>query len=213
MKETIIRYAVSFIVPYLIGSISFSIIITYLISKKDIRGMGSSNAGGTNVMRNMGKTAGISVMVLDLLKSFAAVMLIKVWFSEKDVIFYCLAGLACVLGHMFPLYFKFKGGKGVACGAGMALAVDWRVFIVLISVFLLITLISRYVSLASVLAATSYPVSVFIFIVLNGNYKVNYPILTTILAVASAGLVIFMHRENIKNLIKGTERRLGRKKS
>jgi len=200
------KYTVSFLLPYLIGSISFSIIVTYFISKKDIRSMGSNNAGGTNVMRSMGKTAGISVMVLDILKCTVAVMIIRMLYGGNDPIFYCLAGLSCMLGHMFPLFFKFKGGKGVACGAGMVLAVDWRAFLILIGIFAIVLILSRYVSLASCLAAASYPISVFIFII----SKTAYPVYAMLLAVLTGGMVIYMHRDNIKRLIKGTERRLGK---
>lgn len=207
MNNILYTYVLPSIIAYLLGSISFPIIITWLFSKKDIRDFGSGNAGGTNVLRSVGKFAGILTMVLDILKCVIAVLIAKYLIpGGENAVAMSLAGLFCILGHMFPVYFSFKGGKGVACGAGMILVLDIRLFFVLIVVFIITLLITRFVSLSSMLSALSFPIATFILT------EPENQLISTVIALFVGGLVIFMHRSNIRKLINHTENKISFKK-
>lgn len=203
--NVVLDYVLPSIIAYLLGSISFSIIVTWLFSRKDIRTFGSGNAGGTNVLRVMGPLPGIITILGDVGKCILAVMIAKFFLpGGENAIAMSLAGLFCVLGHMFPVYFGFKGGKGVASSAGMVLALDYRVFLILIAAFAITVIVTRYVSLGSILGAVAFPFGMFIF---YNN------IIVTIAALIIASLVIFMHRKNIHKLLNRTENKLTFKKS
>ena len=194
---------VCIVVPYLLGSLNFGVIWSKLIYKDDVRSHGSGNAGATNMLRNYGKKAGIITLLGDILKTVISCLFgILVWATYGAYI----AGLFCMMGHMFPVFFKFKGGKGVACLAAMVLVTDWRAFLFLFFVFVVIVLGTKFVSLGSVIGAMLYPV------VLN---RINPDVpFGWLIATIVAALVVFMHRENIKRLLKGTENKisLGSKK-
>ncbi len=208
MNNILYSFVLPSIIAYLLGSISFSIIITWLFSKKDIRDFGSGNAGGTNVIRSVGKFAGISTMVLDILKCVVAVLIAKYLLpGGQNAIAMSLAGLFCILGHIFPIYFSFKGGKGIAAGAGMILVLDYRIFIILMAIFFLSIFITKFVSLSSILGAISFPIATFIFA------KPENQLILTINALIVASLVIFMHHKNIKKILNGTENKIKFKKS
>lgn len=185
------------IVPYLLGSLNFGVIWSKLLYKDDVRSHGSGNAGTTNMLRNYGKKAGVITLLGDILKTVAACYFgIFVWATYGAYI----AGLFCIMGHMFPVFFKFKGGKGVACLAAMVLVTDWRVFLILFFFFLIIVIGTKYVSLGSVIGAMLYPV------LLNRiNKEVPFGWL---IATIVAALIVYMHRENIKRLIAGKENKL-----
>ena len=188
----ILKYILIAVGSYLIGSISFSIIMSRLLGG-DVRGKGSGNAGATNMARVYGILPGILTWLLDVLKT-----VLCIWLGTKLVGEWGLtvAGSACIIGHCFPIYYGFKGGKGVSVGCALALMIDLKVFACVMTVFFLVAFISRKVSLASVLATTSILVFGPIFGV--GLAKM-------LLACVGVLLIDCRHRENIKRLIKGTE--------
>lgn len=183
-------------IAYFFGSLNFAIIFSFLFKKQDIRLHGSKNAGMTNMIRVYGSLLGIPVLLCDFFKSVIAIYLCNFLFSNvKDYNLYgsLIAGLFVIIGHLYPLYFNFKGGKGVASSAGVIFTQDIRLFIFVVSVFLIILLLKRIVAIASVSAAISYPISTLIF------FK-DY--LLVVFSLIVTGLVIYSHRSNIKKLIK-----------
>lgn len=224
----IIPYLLSALVAYLIGSISFSIIFTKIFKKTDIREHGSGNAGATNVLRTAGVLPALLTTLLDICKSILAICiawevfshltgtggpnLAAYLFTVNDHVFShymikYIAGFFCVLGHIFPVYYGFHGGKGVLTSAGLMLVIDWRVFLCAIGLFILVVLLTRYVSLGSMIAAGSLPVWTLVF-----QLAMNNPdtVKLTLLAALLGGLLIFMHRSNIKRLCSGTEAKFGK---
>lgn len=208
---------------YLVGSISFSIIFTKkLYNNTDIRTLGSGNAGLTNVLRSVGVKAGILTLIFDFAKGAVSVYAGRVIFQYFVDLFglspYLVsygayfAGLFCIIGHIFPLYFGFRGGKGVLSSAAMLLLLDWRFFVIAIGVFILVVAISKIVSLGSIFAAVSFPVTNFLFVYFQnyracGDVPLSYVWITTIFAIMISSLVICKHKENIKRLKNGTEKR------
>ena len=211
------------IVSYLLGSISFSIIFTKMFSKEDIRTMGSGNAGTTNVLRSVGKRAAILTFVFDILKCVISVLLAKYILeyicAASNAPFYIvnygiyLAGFCCSIGHMYPIFFKFKGGKGVVTVATMAALADWRVFLAVIGLFIVVFAIWRMVSLGSVIAAGTYPIATF-FVTFFTDYNhggivsLKYVLIVTAITALMGGIVIFKHRGNIVRIMNGTEKKL-----
>ena len=200
-------YIIVSIIAYLLGSISFSIIISKKMAGFDVRDKGSKNAGSTNVLRTVGKKAAIITLICDCLKGVIAILIAfiagKIWTNLDSALLVQLAGIFVVLGHTFPVFFKFKGGKGVATSLGVLLMVNWQIGLICLVFALILMALTRFVSLGSVAAAILFPVlTVFI----TNNYLVpgNYIIFGIILAI----LVIFNHRENVKRLLTGTENKL-----
>lgn len=212
------------VLSYLLGSISFSIIFTRrLYNNIDIRTLGSGNAGLTNVLRSVGVKAGILTLVFDFAKGAASVYAGRLIFQHFGALsgmppYFAqygayLAGLCCMLGHIYPLYFGFRGGKGVLSSAAMLLLLDWRLFTVAIAIFVLVFALSQIVSLGSILAAASFPVSNFLFVyfqdyVARASVPQSYVWTTTLFALMISSLLIWKHRENIKRLRNGTEKKL-----
>lgn len=196
------------IVPYLIGSLNSAVIFSKLVFRDDIRNYGSKNAGMTNMFRVYGKKGGLLTLAGDVLKSFIAVFFGAFIFGSLWGGAY-VAGFFCVIGHIFPIYFKFKGGKGVLASAIIILCTCPIVFIILILLFALITVASRYVSLGSVTCAFFYPMILYAFI-RNLHGIIVIPV---IFSVMLAALVVIMHKSNINRLFKGEENKvyLGRK--
>lgn len=199
-------------VSYLLGSVNSSILIGHLFGVKDIREHGSGNAGATNVLRTIGKKAAALTFLFDVLKGVIAVLLavlLNLALKEPQQYFLYLAGLFVVVGHIFPVFFKFKGGKGVATSFGVVIIMSiltgcpWLP-LALFGIFFILVLLTRYVSLGSVLSVLSYPVFI-IFLYTNDLFYIAYALLT-------AALVIFMHRKNIVRLCKGSESKIGEKK-
>ncbi len=184
---------------YLIGSVSFSIIVFWLIKREDIRKYGSGNAGMTNVLRIAGKGPAAMVLAGDALKG---VISVYIGFSFGNPTLALLTGLAAMVGHTYPIYFGFKGGKGVATGLGVILALTPDVTAVALAVFILSLLISRYVSLSSILGAASVPVSMIIL---------QKPLSVLAMGILAVSLVIYRHRTNIKRLYNGTEQKIGQR--
>ncbi len=198
---------------YLLGSLNFSIIVVRLVKGQDIRTMGSKNAGLTNTLRCCGKLCGILTLIGDLGKGILAVCIARAVCSALDAgltsdgsTYYIgyIAGFFAILGHIFPLYYGFRGGKGVLVGVSTFIVVDWRVFCVLMVVFIIVLAISRYVSLASVTAAALCPLSVFLIELIRGT-QWQTCLFYAVLAIPMASIVIWMHRSNISRLKNGTE--------
>ena len=187
------KYILAAVIAYLLGSVCSSIPLSKRCKGVDIRTKGSGNAGATNVARVFGLRMGFITLGLDMAKTVAAMLIGQ---QLCGVMGEAISGAFCIIGHCFPLYFGFKGGKGVSVGAALGLMTGIPVFAAIIGVFLATAFVSRKVSLGSILAAVSLP----IFSILFGA---ETPIV--IVNVFSAVLVIVMHRENIRRLINGTE--------
>ena len=215
MAMTII---VTVIAAYLIGSINFAVIFAKAFMKKDVRELGSGNAGATNVMRNAGFWPGFLTFVFDALKGFVAAYIGKVVFEYvnsktgtdlSDVaIGTLLCGLACMLGHVFPVFFDFKGGKGIATSVGIFAVCSPIAIIVGLAVFAVVVLVTKYVSLGSVISAIAVVVLAIIFC-----DKTAMLLPQIIITLAMGVIVITKHSENIKRLMAGTESKvkLGKK--
>ncbi len=221
---------------YLLGSVNFSIILSKIFLKKDIREMGSGNAGATNMLRSAGKTAGVLTLLLDAAKCVAAVLPARFFYLAyspgidggpgPELCLWAqwgayLAGFCCMMGHIFPVYFKFKGGKGVVTMATTAALVDWRVFLICLGVFMIVFAASRMVSLSSILGAAAYPVATFCmtffldcrpWVIFEEDYIPHVLISTTITCIGAV-VIIVKHRSNIKRILNGTEKKISFKKS
>ena len=202
------------IIGYFIGNIETGYIFGKL-NKMDIRNYGSGNAGATNTPRVLGPKAGLIVFLGDFCKSLIPCLVVRYIFRDNvslSYVYMLYIGLGVVLGHNFPFYLGFKGGKGVASTAGIIMALDYRIAFVCLAIFILIVAITRYVSLASI-------VVMIIFIGMSHMLvKTNYgftdgssPMEFRLLIVIIGFLSIFMHRANIKRLLNGTENKIGKK--
>lgn len=209
---------VTIIAAYLIGSINFAVIFAKAFMQKDVRELGSGNAGTTNVMRNAGFLPGLLTFVFDALKGFVACFMGKYIFefvnsrTGTDLtdasIGALICGLACMLGHIFPIFFDFKGGKGIATSVGIFAVCSPVAIIVGLAVFAVVLFVSKYVSLGSVISAVTVVVLAIIFC-----DKTAMLLPQIIIILAMGALVIGKHTENMKRLIAGTESKVkfGRK--
>ena len=180
---------------YLLGSLSFAIIVCRLTLGHDIREYGSGNAGLTNAFRTMGAGKTLLVLLGDTAKAAAALAIGGALLGPGGKL---LAGAFVILGHVHPVYFGFRGGKGVLVGAMTLLMFDWRIFLIAFALFVIAVAVTRWVSLGSILGAISFPISMHIF---YGN--VTY----TIVAALLGGAVVYMHRSNIGRILAGKENR------
>ena len=178
-------------VSYLFGSIPFGLILTNIFLKKDIRNVGSGNIGATNVLRTGNKTIGYSTLILDVLKAVTPVLYFK--FNFPDLIY--ISSLSVFIGHVFPVWLKFKGGKGVATYVGILFSINYVLVLVFIFAWLMIFFISKYSSLGSILSSLIIP----IFIYFNSGYENEYFFIIMFV------LILFTHRENVKRLINKEE--------
>ena len=200
-------YIIVSIIAYLLGSISFSVIFSKKIGGFDVRTKGSGNAGSTNVLRTVGKKAAVLTLICDCLKGVVAVLVAviagNIAKSVDSALLVQLAGIFVVVGHSFPIFFKFKGGKGVATSLGVILIINWRIGLICLVFALLLMILTKFVSLGSVAAAILFPV---LTIFIHSNYIVsgNYIIFGIILAL----FVIYNHRSNINRLLGGKENKL-----
>ncbi|HAP34430.1 MAG TPA: acyl-phosphate glycerol 3-phosphate acyltransferase [Bacteroidetes bacterium] len=214
------NFIVVLLISYVIGSIPTSIIAVKLASAGDIRKFGSGNAGGTNVLRMLGWKIGVAVILFDLFKGVIATYYVPQIFWDPNplpfnnatpfqdfTVVQIICGIVAVLGHIWTLFAGFKGGKGVATGAGMILGLAPVEFAVAMGVFAIVFLLWRYVSLGSILAAMAIPVSMFIR---ENLFHVDIPGYHTLVyfAIAVSMLITYTHRENIKRLLAGTENKL-----
>lgn len=199
---------------YLLGSVNCAVLFSTVFFGEDIRSHGSGNAGTTNMLRTYGAKAAALTFAGDILKGVCAVLLGRLLFSllgaeAQQTYGAYLAGYTAILGHMFPLYFRFKGGKGVATGLGAVCAINPAVFGVVFTVGILIAAISGFVSLASLSGAVLFPM------LLAGSMLLKNGVISPmelLLACGIALLVIYNHRENIKRLLSGTENKFYKKK-
>lgn len=204
------------LVGYLLGSLEFGIIVSKVFYHDDVRNHGSGNAGSTNVLRTFGVKAGVMSLIGDMGKGMVAVWLTR-FVAEtlllsafpNGVDLGAMAGFFALMGHMKPLYFGFKGGKGVAVGGGVVAAINFPVFLCLVAVFVTVFLCSRIVSLSSICAAAAYPVFTLLFCIFINGYNAVF---NTVLALIMGGIVIWLHRSNIERLKNGTEYKFGQKK-
>tara|TARA_Y100001970_G_C14103427_1_gene786757 strand:- start:225 stop:803 length:579 start_codon:yes stop_codon:yes gene_type:complete len=178
-------------ISYLMGSVPFGLILTKIFLKKDIREVGSGNIGATNVLRTGNKTIGYLTLILDVFKAIIPVLYIKFKFPELIYI----GSLSVFLGHVFPLWLRFKGGKGVATYVGILFSINFIFGIVFALSYLIIFFISKYSSLSSILATLIIP----IFIFLNSNFENQYFFIIMFV------LILFTHKENVKRLINKEE--------
>ncbi len=217
-------YTIVAVVAYLLGSIPFGYILVKVFTGSDVRAQGSGNIGATNVARTGKKGLAIATLVLDALKGYAAVLFayyFAVWntrdlmvkaapgFDRTELYFgpAAVAALMAILGHMYPVWLKFKGGKGVATGLGVFVALAPKAVLIVLAFFLVVVAISRYVSLGSIVASALFPIA---FYYLNPQQRTAF-----ILAMVSgvSALIIWKHRENIRRLMTGNEHKLGAKKA
>jgi len=208
----VLGYAITLVVSYLLGSIPTG----YLVARArgvDIRTVGSGNIGATNVFRHLGKPAGIFVLLIDALKGWAAAyavaMLVLQWLfpnaspTMRDSV-RVIAGVAAVLGHNFTCWLHFKGGKGIATSAGVLIALVWPSLLIILSVWVVLFVLTRYVSLASICASATLPFAAW--------FTHETPAMVGVTA-GMAALAIYKHRSNIQRLLNGTESRISFKKS
>ena len=205
---------ITIVFSYLLGSISSAVILSKSLFGRDIREVGSKNAGATNMLRTHGKKMGVLTLILDVLKGVIAVllaMLIKNTISGNEYILRSLpffAGLFVILGHNFPVFFNFKGGKGVATSLGVVLTLNYKIALIIAVIAISVMAITRYVSLGSILAGILYIATDITYMIFTDNFYLP----ELIFAILIAGLLIIRHRANIKRLLNGTENKLGQKK-
>ena len=189
-----IAVVLSIIAGYLVGCINPSYIIARL-KGFDIRKSGSRNAGGSNALITMGKLIGALCMIFDILKAFAIIGIMVALFPEAPYL-YSITGVACILGHMFPFYMGFKGGKGLACLGGMILAFNWKVFLIMLFIELVLAIVIDYICVVPITASVAYPA---VYGLMTGNL-----VGALIILVATAAM-IYKHLENLKRIRQGTE--------
>lgn len=215
---TILCFVIMAVAPYLISGINSAIIVTKIKTGEDIRTIGSGNAGLTNTLRTQGKLAALFVLLGDILKGVLSILLVHFCFKlilgvdtyANDGyawINYC-AGVCAVLGHIFPIYYGFKGGKGILVTFSTMLAINWIPALILLGIFGIFVAITRYVSLGSIIAASCYPFAVLLFSYLNGDPNMWFNFIP---AAVIGFLLVFMHRANIVRLKNHCEKKLGEK--
>jgi len=198
------------LLAYLLGSLSFAVIVSRVMGLNDPRTYGSKNPGATNVLRSGSKAAAVVTLLLDALKGWLPVVLVR-WYGRRwglDDGTVALVGLAAFLGHLYPVFFRFQGGKGVATALGVLFGVDALLGLAAGAIWLLMAVVFRYSSLSSLTAAVAAPL---VYVLASGTaWYAETPVLLAL--VAMAALLVYRHRENIQRLLAGTESRLGQKK-
>ena len=199
----IFLFIVCAVIGYALGSVNSSVLVGKLFGT-DVRTRGSGNAGLTNTLRVLGKKAALMVLIGDVLKGVIAVLagwLIKRWVYESPVedLYGIVAGTFAVIGHNWPLYFKFKGGKGILTTATVILMLDWRIGLIALAIFIILVAVFRYVSLGSIIGAASVPVAALAL-----GHTVPFILFMLLLAL----LAIYRHKANIKRLVRGNENKL-----
>lgn len=220
----------SSVLAYLISSINTSIIVTRIVKHEDIRKMGSGNAGFTNVLRCVGKIPAIITFVGDFMKGILSVLIpyFLLWGAAGDGDLYrgmlmYVAGFFAVMGHMFPLYNKFKGGKGVVTTASIMIVTDWRVLVVELLIFAVFFILTKTISKCSLICAGCYPIVTLILRVLDHAEIIpeflrptkylnsDFTLFITIITLAIGVIIIIKHKENIKRILNGTEKKITEK--
>ena len=210
--------ALVFTIGYLLGSISFAVVISKTFYKQDIRNFGSGNAGMTNVLRTFGKKAAAATFAGDFFKGVVSVVICNAIMNSqqlagvenieffRDLALY-IAVAGALFGHLKPVFFGFKGGKGISVAFGAMMAGTPPITAAAFGVWLVVVALTKYVSLASILAVAGYTVFTFISFMISGSYSIPHGIAAVILP----AIIIYAHRSNIVRLIKGTERKIGEK--
>lgn len=209
-------YIIVAVIAYLIGSINFSIILSKKMAGFDIREKGSGNAGTTNMLRSVGKKAAVITLICDILKGVVSILIAvlagKIIKNLDNALLVQLAGIFVIIGHTFPVFFKFKGGKGIATALGVLLMINWQIGLICLIFALVLMALTKMVSVGSIAAAILFPILVaFIdqnYIVQTSNSNWSYLVFSIIVAL----LVIFNHRANLQRILNGTENRLSFKK-
>ena len=220
------------VVSYLMGSINFAVTYTRLVKKQDIRTMGSGNAGFTNMLRCVGVVPAVMTFVFDFAKGIVSVLFARLLLTfleingaqsgsalKEEFTYYLMfiAGLFCVVGHSFPVFFKFKGGKGVVTTAAMMAVLDYRLLLFVLGTFLLVFIFSRIISLASITCGVfmgiwNFVITYFMMyrpsLTAEDPYSLTFVVTTTILAWTIGFFVIVKHKDNIKRLLKGEEKKI-----
>lgn len=200
--SVVFTVALTLLVSYLLGCFNGSVMTSHFIIRDDVRQHGSGNAGLTNFYRTYGARYALCVIVCDMGKTVLACLIggyLMHWVAGDWTLGLLIAGIGCELGHMFPVFFGLRGGKGILSGGVLVLLLDWRVALIAWGLFAVLWLTTRYVSLGSIAATASMPVSVFLLMGHNWLY--------TVLSAAIAALVIWRHRGNIQRLLSGTEKK------
>lgn len=200
--SVVFTVALTLLVSYLLGCFNGSVMTSHFIIRDDVRQHGSGNAGLTNFYRTYGARYALCVIICDMGKTVLACLIggyLMHWVVGDWTLGLLIAGIGCELGHMFPVFFGLRGGKGILSGGVLVLLLDWRVALIAWGLFAVLWLTTRYVSLGSVAATASMPVSVFFLLGHNWLY--------TVLSAAIAALVIWCHRGNIQRLLSGTEKK------
>lgn len=219
MSKLIIAGVISAVISYLLGSCNSSIIVVRLLKHEDVREHGSKNAGLTNTLRCYGKIPALLTLIGDLAKGVVSVLLSILVFRvmigegsfDKQTVGY-ISGIFAILGHIFPIYYGFRGGKGVLVSCSILLVIDWQTFVIIIPFFAAVLLISKYVSVASIASAVFYPVLTFLLHYFVQQEPLNNCIVHTALVAVTSILLIYMHRTNIQRLRNGTENKFIKKK-
>ena len=211
----VLSLVLSGVVAYLIGSVNFAIIVTRIFAHEDIRKYGSGNAGMTNVLRTLGKGPAALVTIGDFCKGVLAVLisyllLRTVGGTEPPFYTNYVVAVMVLLGHCFPVFYGFRGGKGILVSAGVILVLNPLILLALLAIFLVVVIASRIVSLASITVAVAYPILTLIFGLVGQD---PYLLWDVLVALCVGGAVVWMHRANIRRLIDGTEHKFGQKKS
>lgn len=209
-----VLYIVMGVIAYAIGSINFSVIFSRKFAGFDVRDKGSGNAGSTNMLRSVGKKAAALTLLCDILKGIVAILIAiilgKIFNVENKSILVQIAGIAVVIGHTYPIFFEFRGGKGVATSLGILLMSNWQIGLICLVFGLVLIALTRMVSLGSCTAAVLFPI---LTLFIRENYIISegsgYFIYSVILAI----IVLFNHRSNIKRILNGTENKISFKKN
>lgn len=202
------------IIAYLIGSINFSVIFSKKMAGFDVREKGSGNAGTTNMLRSVGKKAAAITLICDILKGVVAILIAMfiAWAFkvENASLLVQIAGIAVVLGHTFPIFFGFKGGKGVATSLGILIMSNWQIGLICLVFGVVLIVLTRMVSLGSCAAAVLFPV---LTLFINEHYIVSQGSSYLIYSIILAVIVLFNHRSNIQRILSGKENKISFKKS
>lgn len=193
------RWIACILMGYLLGSLNGALVVSRVGMHEDVREKGSGNAGLTNFLRSYGGWITLLVVVIDLGKMVGACLLAKLILPEQPDLAKMLAGFFVQIGHIFPVFFRFRGGKGILCSAALAAMMDWRIFVIILAVFLILFFATRFVSLGSVMASVAYGICFVVFFA--GEPQI------WILGVAMGVIALVMHRGNISRLLKGEERK------
>ena len=211
-----VPYIAIIIIAYLIGSVNFSVLISKKVAGFDLRERGSGNAGTTNTLRTVGKKAALATLLLDILKGLVAVgIAILMGKIIKDVKYPAmlvqLAGIFVIIGHTFPVFFGFRGGKGIATSLGVLLLINWQIGLICLTFAIVLMVLTKMVSVGSIAAAVLFPI--LTLYIGKAHFIVEGKTLSyVVFSIAMAVIVMYNHRENIKRILSGTENKISFKK-